>query len=322
MPQSRGSFFRAAQVTGTPPWPLALLPRVLQILPDATVATDAEGRIVTANIPFETLFGYSIQELVGRPVEMLVPESLRETHRAHRANLVPSEDIWRPMGEPITFPAVRKDGTSFPADISLFSLVTTGGRVVIAQVHDATKRVEHESRLLELASTDSLTGKLNRAALLDRLEQALRRQARHGSRGALLYLDIDGFKHVNDRFGHSAGDAVLVSVAQRLGEVIRDVDSAGRVGGDEFAIVLEKIGGCEEGRLVAERLLGALGRPSEVDGIREGARVSIGIACFPEHGKSVQALMSHADEAMYKAKLDGGARACTYDAGPSGRERC
>jgi PAS domain S-box-containing protein len=100
---------------------------VLQIIPDATVAADQGGRILAANLPFETLFGHSIQELIGRPIEMLVPESLRDAHRAHRASLIASEGIWRPMGRRRPLPAIRKDGTQFPADISLFSLVTTGG---------------------------------------------------------------------------------------------------------------------------------------------------------------------------------------------------
>jgi diguanylate cyclase (GGDEF)-like protein len=156
--------------------------------------------------------------------------------------------------------------------------------------------------LTRRAFHDSLTGLANRALLHDRLDRALARTRRHGTRTALLLLDMDGFKLVNDSLGHEAGDDVLVGVARRIRGCVREVDTVGRLGGDEFAIVLEDVGGTATAAAAAERIAAALGPPIEVGGHLVTARVSIGIATTEDGDLDSAALLRNADLAMYHAK--------------------
>jgi diguanylate cyclase (GGDEF)-like protein len=168
-------------------------------------------------------------------------------------------------------------------------------------VVDITERKQAERRLEQMAHYDALTGLPNRVLFNDRMEQALRLAAREQRPGALFVMDLDGFKAVNDRLGHEAGDLVLAEVSERLRHVLRASDTAARLGGDEFAILLPHTD--EEGAMtVAAKILAALAVPLDLNG--QAARIggSVGIALFPAHGDEAAALMRHADLAMYWAK--------------------
>lgn len=179
---------------------------------------------------------------------------------------------------------------------------------VASQVAVAIERQRTHSRLEFLAQYDQLTELPNRALFLDRLRTALHRAQRDASQLAVLYLDMDHFKQINDTCGHTIGDLLLREVAQRLRQCVRESDTVGRLGGDEFAVLLDSISQQEDATLVAEKILVALSAPYLLDGHTLQSAPSLGIAVYPEHGQSDLHLIRHADEAMYVAKRSGGRR--------------
>jgi diguanylate cyclase (GGDEF)-like protein/PAS domain S-box-containing protein len=185
---------------------------------------------------------------------------------------------------------------------------------VSSQVADAIERKRTHARLEHLAQHDQLTELPNRALFLNRLRSSLQRAQRDSLRLAVLYLDMDNFKHINDTFGHTTGDHLLREVAHRLRQCVRESDTVGRLGGDEFAILLDSIGKQEDAILVAEKILLALSDPYHLEGETLMSAPSLGIAVYPEHGQSDLHLVRHADEAMYAAKRSGGKRYIVVEA--------
>lgn len=179
---------------------------------------------------------------------------------------------------------------------------------VSSQVAAAVERKRTHSRLEYLAQHDHLTDLPNRALFLDRLQSSLLRARRDSTRLAVLYLDMDNFKQINDTFGHTKGDNLLREVAQRLRLCVRESDTIGRLGGDEFAIVLDGIIRPEDAIMVAEKILAGLSAPYELEGTTLVTAPSLGIAVYPEHGQDDLQLVRHADDAMYTAKRSGGRR--------------
>lgn len=179
---------------------------------------------------------------------------------------------------------------------------------VSSQVAAAIERKRTHSRLEFLAQYDQLTELPNRALFLDRLRSSLHRAQRDSLRLAILYLDMDHFKHINDTYGHTTGDHLLREVAHRLRQCVRETDTVGRLGGDEFAVLLDNIGRQEDATLVAEKILVNLSAPYLLDGKMLISAPSLGIAVYPEHGQNDLQLIRHADEAMYVAKRSGGKR--------------
>ena len=179
-------------------------------------------------------------------------------------------------------------------------------RRALLRLNQENQRVrQSQASLSHLAQHDALTGLPNRLLLQDRLEQALTQARRHQCQVALLYLDLDNFKTVNDSLGHAAGDNLLKAVARRLGEAVREIDTVSRQGGDEFLIVLGDIGGAEDAAQVARKILASLAQPVQVDGVEVVTSCSIGIALYPQDGSSFAELSQHADTAMYQAKESG-----------------
>lgn len=160
-------------------------------------------------------------------------------------------------------------------------------------------------KLQQQATHDALTGLPNRRLLIDRLEQALAQAQRNGGHLAMMFIDLDGFKAINDCMGHTAGDEVLEIIGRRLGHLLRAADTAARLGGDEFGLVLTRIKGKKDARLVAKKVLEAISAPFIVRGERCTIGASIGISLYPEHGVSADELISRADTAMYKVKHAG-----------------
>lgn len=179
---------------------------------------------------------------------------------------------------------------------------------VASQVAAAIERKRTHSRLEFLAQYDPLTELSNRTLFLDRLRSALQRAKRDSLRLAVLYLDMDNFKQVNDTYGHSAGDLLLQEVARRLRQCVRESDTVGRLGGDEFAVIVDNIGRQEDATLVAEKIIATLSAPYLLDGHHLISAPSLGIAVHPDHGQSELQLVQQADEAMYVAKRSGGKR--------------
>jgi len=198
----------------------------------------------------------------------------------------------------------RRDDSQFHAELAARPVLDADGRSVglVAVVTDISERFEAEKRVRYLAHHDPLTGLWNRTSLLDHAEEALLLARRHHRRLALLFIDLDRFKPINDLYGHDAGDAVLRIVAKRLRESVRDSDIVCRQGGDEFVILLPEISASASLYGLAEKIREAVGQPCEVDGRTLSVDASIGVAIHPDHGEELDTLIHVADAAMYTAK--------------------
>ena len=271
---------------------------VLEAIPDAVVVTDANGNIAFINRAAEVMTGYRKAELIGQPVEMLVPAKVRGIHVRNRRRFY-ALGTPRLIGEGAKdFTLRRKDGTALPVEISLGPVAED----TIAVVRDVTERRRMEAALEHRALHDPLTDLANRSLFFDRLRQAINAARRDGSQVALVMLDLDGFKAINDSRGHSTGDLVLKEVAGRLRLGMRATDSAARLGGDEFAWILPRVTSRRSVDAMVRKRLALAEEPVNVQGEAIQVGVSAGIALYPEDGQDTDTLMRHADRAMYAVK--------------------
>ncbi len=192
-------------------------------------------------------------------------------------------------------------------DVEIYSgpIKVQGVQLLYAIIHDITERILAVEMLKRQAQHDFLTGLPNRILLEDRLKVAINNAKRDKTLVALLFLDLDGFKAVNDSLGHNAGDLLLQLVAKRLRDCLRESDTVARIAGDEFTILLSEIKGIEDATIVADKVLKAIERPFKLDLNEVKISTSIGIALYPNHGEDVKQLLISADQAMYKAKTSG-----------------
>jgi diguanylate cyclase (GGDEF)-like protein/PAS domain S-box-containing protein len=271
---------------------------------DAHVVMDAEGRITRWNAQAEAMFGWRHDEIVGKELATtLIPPELREAHRKGLAHYLKTGDgpILRRRVE---VEALRKNGISFPVEITVAPIGTTEGPAFSAFLRDISERHQVEQQLRRLAMHDALTGLPNRLLLYDRAEQAFANAQRTKSTVALLLMDLDGFKDINDAYGHHVGDVLLQEVSVRLREGLRGSDTVARLGGDEFAVLLPDTD--LPGALAAAKTLrSSLDAPLTIEGVRMPVGSSIGIALFPAHGDDPLTLLRRADIAMYVAKRRG-----------------
>ncbi|WP_238998904.1 diguanylate cyclase domain-containing protein [Azospira restricta] len=208
------------------------------------------------------------------------------------------------------------------AEIRVDPIVESGHVMgAVISLVDATERQARQREIWHQANFDHLTGLANRSLFLDRLERMLALQARAARVAAVLFIDLDGFKPINDRYGHATGDAVLVEVARRLSAAVRSTDVAARFGGDEFVLGVSDIASRADVERLAQKVLDAVGAPYRIGEIRAELTASIGIALFPEDQQSTDLLLAAADEAMYRAKEGGKARYCFYSPEESAKSR-
>ena len=275
--------------------------RVLESIPDAVVVTAPDGQIVFVNRATESMTGYRRKELVGKKVEILVPTRQRGIHVRHRRGFY-ARGVARRMGESdFDFALRRKDGSRVSVEISL----GPAGDDTVAVIRDVTERRRMEDALEQRALHDPLTNLANRSLFFDRLHQAIHSARRQGTLLAVVMLDLDGFKAVNDAFGHAAGDEVLKIVAARLSAGMRATDTAARIGGDEFAWILPRVASRRAVDRMIHKRLGAARDPIVAGGEKVDLGVSAGIAMYPDDGRDADALIRHADAAMYAAKRSG-----------------
>lgn len=182
-------------------------------------------------------------------------------------------------------------------------------------LRDITEQALLLQRLHRTANYDSVTGLPNRTLFYERIGQAIREARRHGHRVGLLFLDFDGFKHVNDTYGHDVGDRLLRQIGERLQQALREGDSVARLAGDEFVVTLTQVKDVNEASIVAGNLLAAFDAPFELDDHVVTTSASIGVAFFPDDASDASELLQRADGAMYRAKADGGHRFRVYTAG-------
>jgi diguanylate cyclase (GGDEF)-like protein/PAS domain S-box-containing protein len=277
---------------------------LLDAVPVAVLIVAPDGTICFANTALEQMTGHGRAELAGQQIEVLVPEGRRASHVASRSRYG-ARPARRPMGTGLDISCRRADGSSFPADISLAPLEVADELFVIATVTDETEHRRSSEELSRRALHDPLTGLANRALLLDRLQQALARADRQSRRLGVLYVDLDGFKAVNDTWHHAVGDEVLQIVARRLAAVIRPEDTVARFGGDEFVVLCEELKDAEDALLVAERILEEVACPIRHSAGTARLGVSIGVV-LADGPAGAEALIEVADRAMYRAKHRGG----------------
>jgi diguanylate cyclase (GGDEF)-like protein/PAS domain S-box-containing protein len=260
-----------------------------------------DGVITDANAPLCQLVGYSLAELLGRSALALVaPDQLQKVSQV----MGKSEETRYETA------VLHKDGSRIDVEFIVRTLWRGGEKLRMTIVRDIRERLAAQQRMHHLAHHDALTGLLNRGAFLDRLRERLLSARRDAQKLALLFIDLDNFKRVNDSLGHMEGDQVLRTVADRIGACLRTTDIVGRFGGDEFVVLLDEVSGREDVHVVLIALLSVVEVPVRADGRDLSVTPSIGVAMFPEHGDSPEELLQHADTAMYLAKSSGRA---TYE---------
>lgn len=273
----------------------------------AIMITDAAGTILRVNGAFSASTGYSSADIVGKTPHVLKSDRHdRQFYRDMRDSLVQT-GVWQ--GE---IWDSRKNGEVYPNWTTITAVKDAAGEVthfVTTQI-DITLRKSAEEEIRHLAFYDSLTGLPNRRLLMQRMRQAQAEAVKNGRGGALMFIDLDNFKNLNDTLGHDKGDQLLVQVAQRLPYCVRDSDTVARLGGDEFVVMLEDLSmapqeAASHAEAVCDKILHALNQPYQLDGQTYHSTASIGIALFGSTQNSVEELMKQADVAMYQAKSGG-----------------
>ncbi|WP_288380901.1 bifunctional diguanylate cyclase/phosphodiesterase [uncultured Massilia sp.] len=276
--------------------------RVFENAHEGMILMDAEYRVQSVNPAFTAITGYAAADIVGATLASL-PWGETETGFYESIwSQLDGNDHWQ--GE---VAAMRRSGERYPAWVALTTIRDPRGEAVsyMAILSDISERKRVEDRVRHQAEHDPLTGLPNRALFLDRMHHALATWRRQRDNFAVLFLDLDRFKAINDNNGHQTGDAVLREVAARLRGCVRRVDTISRLGGDEFVILLADIGGADQAAHVANAVMQAVARPIEAGGVQLTLSASIGVAICPTDGVDVDTLMHHADVAMYHAKENG-----------------
>jgi len=255
-----------------------------------------DGVVTDCNDAILRLTGYRYDELVGSQIIQYVVPLFREEAL---------EAVRKGLERPYESEIVAKDGSIIPVEFEGRVMPFNGKEYRLSVVRDIRRRKASQARIDFMAHHDLLTGLPNRALLLDRLEFILGTAKRRGTQAALLFIDLDNFKTVNDSLGHAAGDALLKIIAERIPQALRSVDVVSRHGGDEFLVVLPELEGDHGPVPVAEKLLATISEPMELEGQSISVSPSIGIAVFPRDGDSAEVLIKNADAAMYLAKERG-----------------
>jgi len=279
----------------------------------ADPAVSDGGRLAYMSPQINGILGYRPEELVDDPE--LWPSRIHPDDR--EAAIAAYEAHWR-TGEPLRaeYRMLRRDGTEVWLRDEAFGMpddTQSGRQVSQGLLVDITDRKRLESKLIHDALHDPLTGLANRVLLRDHLERAIARRGRSPGTIALLFVDLDDFKRINDSYGHAAGDQILVRVAERLVDAVRAEDVVGRQSGDEFAVLLAQVLDPDEATVCAERILGELRRPILLGAHSIVVGGTIGVAVAMEPGATAEDLLTQADAAMYAAKADGKGRHAIYD---------
>jgi diguanylate cyclase (GGDEF)-like protein/PAS domain S-box-containing protein len=270
---------------------------------DAIINMDTAGNIIEWNRAAERIFGHPRSEVVGRCLgEVIVPPAYREAHDQGLKRLQQSGES-RLLGRAIEISAIRRDGREFPVELTIIEIERSGERYYSAFLRDITRRKEFEARIRFLADYDALTGLPNRNLLNERVNVEIEQAWANDSQFALMFLDLDHFKDVNDSLGHRYGDSLLVELTKRFQNLVRPQDTICRLGGDEFVFLLAGAGH-DVAKEVVERLLKAIEEPLMIDQYQLSITASVGIAIYPDDGLDIESLQRNADVAMYRTKKE------------------
>ncbi len=281
---------------------LYLAGKVIESSLEGIMVTDAEARILSVNPAFTHMTGYTPEEVIGRSPSLLNSGRQSPAFYARMWEGLVAEGKWQ--GEVWNR---RKSGEVYPQLLHITAIRDRDGRLThyAALFTDISRLKETEARIRDLAYYDPLTGLPNRRLLEDRLQVEIGHAARLRCRLAVLFVDLDRFKRINDSLGHSVGDKLLVEIAARLRGSLREDDTVARMGGDEFLVILNNLAGPDEAAMTARRLVGALRRPVHIEGRELVVTTSLGVSIYPDDSQDADTLIKHADVAMYRAKDEG-----------------
>ena len=279
----------------------------LNSIGDAVISTDVPGNVTFLNVVAEKMTGWTWKQALGKPLSEVfqlldgtcrdaIPDPTGPALAANRTEHLPTDCI-----------LVRRDGFEIPIEDSVSPIQDREGRATGAVIvfRDVSAAKAMALQMAHSAQHDFLTGLPNRMLLNDRLKQAISLAPRHIKSVAVLFLDLDGFKHINDSLGHSIGDKLLQSVALRLVNCVRGSDTVSRQGGDEFVVLLSEMELSEDAAITARRMLQAVSEAHSIDQHELHVTTSIGLSIFPDDGTDSETLIKNADTAMYQAKENG-----------------
>lgn len=288
-----------------------LLATVFTHAREGILITDAEGAIVEVNSTFTDITGYTRDEALGANPDTLLSSGRHgAAFDRERNTALATYGYW--IGEVWSR---RKNGEVFAEILTISAVKDAQGETqnYVALFTDISQQKQHQHQLEHMAHYDTLTGLPNRVLLADRLQNAMVQSQRETSSLAVAFLDLDGFKHVNDRYGHRTGDEFLVALALRMKAALRDGDTLSRIGGDEFVVVMGSLHGTQDYEPVLERLLQAAADPVIIGQLTLQVSTSIGVTLYPQDGSDADVLLRHADQAMYVAKQSGKNRFHLFD---------
>ena len=291
---------------------------ILQHAADAVITVDSRGSIESFNYAGEQLFGYCAAQVMGCSIERLLVGQFQKEYCVPAQHIAVGADEKLGATARSEVVARRSDGVEFTAEVSVSCVVESDRHFFTVFLRDVTQRKLAESAITYLAHHDMLTGLPNRRLLADRIEQAIIRAKRSGAEFAVMFLDLDNFKPINDTYGHDVGDQLLQLVARRVTVSLRAEDTVGRQGGDEFIVLLESLSLPSALPMVVEKIQGALAAPYLIEGYALSVSASIGIAVYPADGANVETLFKNSDRAMYHAKKLGRNNAQLFGAGMQG----
>ena len=270
--------------------------------PLSLIVVDEENRVQNWNAEAEKTFLWSAKEILGKSVLVIVPAEKQAEVAAVFAAVHKTQDILHHENTNL-----KKDGTEILCEWinAPFKDNHNHSSYIISMARDITEKKLLEVKLEQAAHYDNLTGLPNRALILEQLKQSLAIAARHKTKLALLFLDLNGFKAINDTLGHDAGDILLQAVAQRLQQAIRETDYAGRLGGDEFLVILQEVGSLGNSQMLANKMQDLICQPCEISLQIINISTSIGISLYPDDGTEIKTLIHCADKRMYQAKQTG-----------------
>ncbi|MFZ6713358.1 EAL domain-containing protein [Undibacterium sp. TC9W] len=277
---------------------------------EGIMVVDPRGCITKINPAFTRITGYTEKEVYGNSTRILASGRHNASFYAEMWKAVTEDDFWR--GEIWN---KRKNGEIFPELMSISAVRDARGEIqhYVGIFTDISELKTHEAQLDRMAHYDPLTGAPNRRLLADRLSQAVNRANRTSKSLAVCFIDLDGFKEINDKFGHTVGDRLLIGVTENLKQVLRADDTLARLGGDEFAVLLSDISSAEESAMILDRVLAGISKAIQIDLKSISISASIGVSLYPDDNVDADTLLRHADHAMYLAKEAGKNRYHLFD---------
>lgn len=295
---------RAEQATARAEQEETRVRSIINAVRDAVITINIRGIIESVNPGTEEIFGYRSHEMIGKNVSMLMPEPMRSEHDGYLSRFAEGSSTHN-LSAAVEQTGLRKDGSTVETEVTLNTIMIDDEQKIIGVVKDITDRKQWEMEIKRLAMTDPLTGLANRNEYNLRLKDAITLSERSKSSFALLLLDLDKFKPVNDTYGHPIGDALLQHVSKVLISSIREVDTVARLGGDEFAVILLSIDKELNIDIPTRRIIDQLSEPISIEEHIIQIGVSIGVSIFPDNTNDAETLQIQADQALYNAKEGG-----------------